>query len=298
MALPTKFLVLGANGRLGKALVRRYAAQGLAVQAIGRGELDLAKPASVALSLSRYSFDVLINAAGDTDVDRCEMDPGGAQLVNALSPAAAASYCAANGAQFVQVSTDYVFAGEPHADRIETDAAEPINHYGRSKLAGEQAVLAAHPLALVLRVSWLFGLEKPSFPDRIIKDALAKDEVSAVNDKWACPTYADDVTEWTLALIESRQHGVVHLCNEGACTWLEYGQAALDIAASLGLPLKTTALKGHSMHGFSLFKAARPPYTALDTALFTRHTGIAPRHWKTALEEYLRKCYLQPAAGR
>ncbi len=288
MASPAKFLVLGANGRLGRALVRTYAAQGLAVQAIGRAELDLSRPEQVAEALAKHSFDVLINAAGDTDVDHCELDLEGSMRVNSESPAAAAAYCAAHGARFLHVSTDYVFEGEPHSDRVETDIARPINHYGRSKLAGEQAVLAAHPQALVLRVSWLFGLEKPSFPDRIIRESLASDEVSAVNDKWACPTYADDVSEWMLALIENGDHGVIHLCNQGACTWLEYGQVALDIAARLGLPLKARTVKGHSMHGFPLFKAARPPYTALNTRLFTQRTGLTPRPWAEALEEYLR----------
>lgn len=297
MALPKNFLVLGANGRLGKALVRRYSGQGLNVQAIGRAELDLNRPELVAQSLARYSFDVLINAAGDTDVDRCELNEEEAKRVNALSPAAAAAYCAAHGSQFVQISTDYVFEGQPHALRVEGDETNPVNKYGRSKLAGERAVLQANPQALVLRVSWLFGLEKPSFPDRIIKEALLKDEVSAVDDKWACPTYADDVTEWTLALINERQHGVVHLCNQGACTWLEYGQATLDIAANIGLPLKARSVKGHSMHGFPLFTAARPPFTGLNTALFTQRTGITPRPWQAALEEYLRKGYQRPAAG-
>ena len=293
MALPTKFLVLGSNGRLGKALVRCYARQGLDVQALGRSELDLSKPDLVAGTLARYSFDVLINAAGDTDVDRCELDPEGSQVVNATSPAAASAYCASHGVAFVQISTDYVFEGQPHAERLETDPARPINHYGRSKLAGERAVLAAHPKALVPRVSWLFGLEKPSFPDRIIREALAKEDVSAVDDKWACPTYADDVADWLLALVEQQHHGVVHLCNKGACTWLEYGQATLDIAASLGLPLKTRTVKGHSMHGFPLFTADRPPFTALNTALFTQLTGITPRSWRAALEDYLRKRYVQ-----
>ncbi len=289
MAQPTRFLVLGSNGRLGKALVRRYTAQGHSVQALGRAELDLTRPKHVDEVLSRHSFDVLVNAAGDTDVDRCELDPVTALLANADGPEAAAAHCAARGLPFVQISTDYVFDGRDHVLRTESDAAEPVNHYGRSKLAGEQAVLEAHPRALVLRVSWLFGQEKPSFPDRIIRDALARDAVSAVDDKWACPTYADDVTEWLLALVQGGRQGIIHLCNEGACTWLEYGQAALDIAASLGLPLKARTVEGHSMHGFELFKAVRPPFTALNTARFTSFTGIRPRPWRQALEDYLRQ---------
>ena len=293
MAVPQKILVLGSNGRLGKALVRRYSEQGIETHAIGRKELDLAKPDDIEAALAAYSFDVLINAAGDTDVDHCQGDLQAAIVVNAIGPAKAAAYCAARGAQFVQVSTDYVFSGEPHSVRSEADEAKPINHYGTSKLAGELQVMAAHPGALVVRVSWLFGLEKPSFPDRMVRDALASDHVTAVDDKWACPTYADDVTDWLLALLKGGHTGLVHLCNQGSCTWQEYGQATLAIAADLGLPVKTQTVIGHTMHGFPLFKAERPPFTALNTDEFTRLTGITPRPWQQALRDYLEKKYLR-----
>ena len=292
MAVPTQFLVLGKNGRLGKALTRRYTEQGFQVTALSRAELDLAKPDQIAAVLDQHTFDVLINAAGDTDVDHCEADSAGAMLVNADGPAEAARYCAAKGAKFVQVSTDYVFSGEPHEIRTEKCEAKPINHYGESKLAGELAVSAADPKALVVRVSWLFGLEKPSFPDRIVREAQAKDIVKAVNDKWACPTYADDVADWLLALLQGGHSGLVHLCNQGACTWLEYGQEALNIATELGIQFKTHTVEGHSMHGFELFKATRPPFTALSTAYFTSLTGITPRDWKSALREYLTQKYV------
>ena len=291
MAVPMKIMVMGANGRLGKALVRRYAAQGIEVQQMGRAELDLEKPDRVADILSQHQFNVLINAAGNTDVDNCELHPEKARLVNAASPAAAAAHCAQRGARFVHVSTDYVFAGDQPAARRETDPTGPLNHYGRSKLEGEQAVLAALPEAIIPRVSWLFGIEKPSFPDWVIRQALAQTDVGAVDDKWSNPTYADDVTEWLLALLQHEARGVVHLCNQGACTWLEYAQVTLDIASGLGLPLKTRTARGHTMHGFPPFKAVRPPYTAMDTSLFTQITGSTPRSWQAALEEYVRTRY-------
>ena len=289
MAMPKKILVMGSNGRLGKALLRRYAQQGIEVSGLSRAELDLAKPELVASTLAAHSFDVLINAAGDTDVDRCEGMAAAAHVVNAASPTEAARYCAAHGATFVQVSTDYVFSGDGRAVRKEDDVAEPINHYGESKRAGEIAVLAACPQALVVRVSWLFGLEKPSFPDRMIREALAKEDVSAVDDKWACPTYADDVCDWLLALLKGGCTGIVHLCNQGFCTWQEYGEETLKIGAELGLPLKTRSVAGHTMVDFPPFKAARPPFTALSTNHFTSLTGIEPRHWKDALREYLQR---------
>ena len=284
-----KFLVLGASGRLGRAMVRRYAARGIDVRAWSRTELDLAQPEQIAAVLAKQSFDVLINASGLTDVDYCESHAELSAVVNANAPGVMAKYCQERGARFVQLSTDYVFSGNAAGLIHEDDATQPINVYGRTKLDGERAVLTANPTALVLRVSWLFGLEKPSFPDRIIRQALERLDVSAVNDKWSCPTYADDVCEWLLALLDHKDaSGVFHLCNSGECTWVEYGEEALHIAERLGLKVKTSEIRGHSMDGFAPFLAQRPRHTALSTEKFTRVTGLVPRRWQDALELYLR----------
>lgn len=293
MPASTKVLVLGASGRLGRALVRRYRAAVHSVSALSHTDLDLSRPEDLGSKLERYDFDVLINTAGLTDVDYCEANEGLATSVNGDAPGALAAHCHARGARFVQISTDYVFSGEKDEPLTETSPTSPINVYGRSKLAGELGTLAAAPDALVARVSWLFGLEKPSFPDRIIRQAQERLDVSAVNDKWACPTYSDDVCEWLLALLQTPgAAGVFHLCNAGSCSWHGYGEQTLTIASQLGLILKTTSLRGHTMEGFAPFLAKRPQHTALSTAKFTATTGITPRSWQDALEDYLRAKYL------
>ncbi len=293
MPAPTKVLVLGASGRLGRALLRIYRGAGISASALSHTDLDLSRPEDIAARLARYEFDVLINTAGITDVDYCEANEGLAMTVNGQAPGAAAAHCRERGARFVQISTDYVFDGSGHEPITEDAPCKPVNAYGRSKLEGEQTAVAALPDALVLRVSWLFGIEKSSFPDRIIRQARERLDVSAVNDKWACPTYADDVCHWMLKLLSMDDvQGTYHLCNAGACSWQEYGEAALTIASQLGVPLKTTSVRGHTMEGFAPFLAARPPYTALSTAKFTALTGIQPRNWDAALEDYLRTKHL------
>jgi dTDP-4-dehydrorhamnose reductase len=293
MTAPLKILVLGATGRLGQALLRRYRAQGLEVRGLSRAQADLSKPEALAVTLAGESFDVLINTAGITDVDYCESHAASAFVANATAPGLLAALCQARGARFVQLSSDYVFAGEVHTPRTEEDVTKPSNVYGQSKLQAEKAVLAAQPNALVLRVSWLFGLEKPSFPDRIIREAQERLDVSAVNDKWACPTFADDLCEWLLALLQAPEaRGVYHVVNAGHCTWQEYGERTLALAREIGIPVKTTKVRGHSMQGFAPFLAQRPPFTALDTSRFTAATGLQPRSWEAALEDYLRQKYL------
>lgn len=288
MAEPLKLLILGATGRLGRAMIRRYSIQGIDVTAAGRADVNLELPESLSEALSKYEFNVLINTAGLTDVDYCEAHPGLSQTVNGDAAGALAAHCRERGARMVHLSTDYVFSGLQENLLDEESPTGPINVYGHTKLDGERQVLAALPGALVLRVSWLFGLEKPSFPDRIIRQALERLDVSAINDKWSCPTYADDLAGWTLALIEREAQGVFHLCNAGSCTWAEYGDEALSIASRLGLPVKSTSLRGHSMDGFAPFLASRPRHTSMDNRHFTEVTGIVPRRWEKALEEYLR----------
>jgi dTDP-4-dehydrorhamnose reductase len=240
--------------------------------------------------LAGEPFDVLVNAAGLTSVDQCEERREEARLSNAVAPGILAEICRGRGKRMVHVSSDYVFDGQVHEPRQESDAVGPCNYYGQTKLEGEMAVLAADPGALVTRVSWLFGRDKPSFPDMIIEQSLKSSEVSAVNDKWSSPTYADDLAGWLLRLIERHPDvsGVLHLSNTGSPTWQEYGEEALRMAATLGVPVRTREVRGHSMEGFTAFIAKRPPYTTLDTSLYRRLTGDQPRSWESALEEYLR----------
>jgi dTDP-4-dehydrorhamnose reductase len=290
MAERLKILILGANGRLGKTLLRRWSSGSHEVSGWGRAQLDLTNLSQIPAALASASFDLVINTAGLTSVDGCEHHPQTADLANAQAPGLIAAFCHRHQRRLYHLSSDYVFAGDQPTPRTETDSTLPCNAYGKSKLAGEHAVLSAAPNATVLRVSWLFGQDKESFPDMILRTAQQQDTVSAVNDKWSSPSYADDLADWILTLID--QHptasGIYHLCNQGAPTWQEYGQATLDSAHQLGLPLRTHRVDGHSMHGFTPFIAIRPPYTALDTQKFTQLTGIRPRPWQAALADYLK----------
>lgn len=290
MAEPLRILLLGANGRLGRALHRLYAQTDLLVTAWGRTQLDLTQLEQIPAALDSTPFDLLINAAGLTNVDACETQRQEATLSNGVAPGLLAEFCANHNRRFIHISSDYVFPGTGTTCLRETDPTGPRNHYGQTKLDGEQAALSANPSTLVIRVSWLFGPDKPSFPDMILRTAREQDHVAAVNDKWSSPSYSDDLAHWLLTLIRHhpQQAGLFHLCNEGAPTWQEYGQTTLDIATRLGLPLKTHIVTGHTMHGFAPFKATRPPHTALDTSKFQALTGIRPRPWQDALETYLR----------
>jgi dTDP-4-dehydrorhamnose reductase len=295
MPTPTRVLILGANGRLGQALTRCYRSlPELSVTPWTRHQLDLTPTHLIPRQLDKIEYDVIINTAGMTDVDACEQQPELALQINAHAPQAIAQHCANTGRRLIHLSTDYVFSGSTvdHHPLTEECPTDPCNQYGISKLRGEQALHNTAPQhSLIARVSWLFGPDKPSFPDMILQRALKGEDTQAVNDKWSSPSYSDDLAHWLLTLIlhHPQAHGTYHLCNQGAPSWQQYGQATIDIAQSLGYPIRTRQVGGHSMQGFSHFRAQRPPYTALSTAKFTALSGIQPRPWEQAIEAWLRQ---------
>lgn len=285
-----KVLVSGKRGRLGTALARRFRADdGLEVVAWGREELPLEDAQVVRERLADQAFDVLVNAAAMTRVDLCEEQQDLARAVNTAAPAIMAAHCAGRGARFIHLSTDYVFAGEEPGERREEDPTGPLSVYGRTKREGEQAVLGASPRHLVVRTSWVFGPDRPSFPDVILDRAREEEVVTAIADKWSSPCYSEDFAGWMReVLARPAIDGVLHLCNRGACSWQEYGQAVVDIVRGLGAPLAAGKVAPMRLAEMDRFTARRPVHTALCTEKFEHLTGVAPRPWRDALEEFLR----------
>lgn len=269
---------------------------------VRRADLDLSQSDAIVPYLQSHHPSVVIYTAGTTNVDLCEEHPEESLKTNAEAPARLAEYCKVHGARLIHISTDYVFSGNDPLPRKESDLAEPINVYGRHKLVGEQAVLNASPEFLVVRVSWLFGKDRPSFPDMILKRALENDEVFAIADKVSCPTFSDDLAEWIEPMIsDTRYRGILHLCNSGSCTWQEYGQKTLDIAASLGLPLRATTVQGQSRVNFPAFKAPDRSSPLLTSAAIWN--SLAPRRgpgrkrWKTICADSTSRTVLVALAG-
>lgn len=288
----SRILILGATGGLGRVL-HRTLGRGHDVTAWGRAELDLERPEDIAARLEQHDFDVLLNAAGMTSPDACEDQPEKARLANGAGPQAVAEGCRRRGARLIHFSTDYVFSGEPHDPLTEEDETGPINAYGRSKRGGELAVLQACPDALVARVSWLFGPDKPSHPDHILQRALRGEELTAVADKVSAPTSNADIAAWIDRLI--RDHpgttGVLHLCNSGAASWHSWAETTLNIARRLGLPIKTTQVKPIKLAELTQLKAPRPLETVMSNARLQSLLGQEIRGWSAALEEYLTAQY-------
>jgi dTDP-4-dehydrorhamnose reductase len=299
-----KLVIVGAGGRLGAALVREYRDKHQ-VTGFTRDQLDLSNLHDVRETLRATDFDVLINAAAFTNVDRCETERDSAFLINGEAPGVLATICRDKGAKMIHFSTDYVFDGQKRAGYTEDDEPNPISAYGESKLAGEKNVLAANDEHLVVRVSWVFGPDRPSFVDAMIKQAQESDTVDAITDKFSTPTYTLDIAEmigrvldaWSRRALASdglragRLQGILHFANAGECSWQEYAQSALDCCQRIGLALKTKAVGGSKLKDMSSWIARRPIYSVLSTAKYTKLTDTPPRAWREAVADYITRFY-------
>jgi len=288
-----RIVIVGSGGRLGAALVRAWRARGDDVLGFNRALLDLADYRQIHERLDPLEFDALVNCAAITNVDLCEREPEVAMRVNSGAVAKLADICARKRARCVHLSTDYVFDGEKREPYTEEDEPRPISKYGESKLSGERCLHAVADKHLAVRVSWVFGPDRPSFIDQILQRALEHDRVEAIADKISVPTFTLDAAQLLRPLVEDTTiDGVVHLANTGTCTWQEYGQHALDCALAGGAPLRARKVEPLTLADMISFVARRPVYTPLSTAKFTRLTGLTPRPWQEAVEDYVRTCWV------
>ena len=288
-----KLVIVGAGGRLGAALVRTYREK-FGLIGFNHAQLDLANRDEMRRKLCAIDFDLLINAAAFTNVDLCETQRDQAFRINADAPRILAEICRDKNAKLVHFSTDYVFDGEKSEPYIESDPANPISVYGESKRAGEQFVLQTTDRHLIVRVSWVFGPERPSFIDAMIKRACEDEHVEAITNKFSAPTYTRDIAQMLPQFFEvDVEGGILHFANAGECSWQEYAQWALDCCASNGIALKATTVGALKLTDMKNWVAPRPVYSVLSTAKYSALTGVSPRAWRDAVADYIRRFYSQ-----
>jgi dTDP-4-dehydrorhamnose reductase len=281
------WFVSGSRGQLGSALVARLARAQEPVDGADIDSFDVADPAAVRAQLGALPRPLVwINAAGFTQVDRCEREPELARRANAVAPAVLAQACAEAGALLVHISTDYVFSGDARRPYREDDPTGPRSVYGRTKLDGDLAVLAASDEFLIVRTSWVFGRGR-NFIAAVLDQAAARragrasGPLRVVGDQTGRPTYAVDLAEAILALVAAGAHGVVHVANQGITTWWGLARHALDEAGFADVAIdriQTSELKTD---------AVRPAWSVLDTAR-AEALGVKIRTWQEAVTAYLR----------
>ena len=275
-----RVLVTGGNGQLGSALVDLLSARTAdVVLGIDLPDIDITAPDSVREVFAQFAPDVVINCAAWTAVDAAEDHEADALKVNGDGPRVLAEACKAAGAWLVQISTDYVFAGDANTPYAEDARPDPKTAYGRTKLAGEIAVQEVLPGAhYLVRTAWLYGLQGNNFVKTMLELELVRDNVSVVDDQRGQPTYAGDLAEQILLLLDARPPaGIFHATNAGATTWFELTRAIFEnIGAD---PQRVLATDSASF----VRPAPRPAYSVLGQDKW-QSVGLTPmREWRAAL---------------
>jgi dTDP-4-dehydrorhamnose reductase len=272
-----KLLVTGAAGMLGRDVLLAAGNAGHDVVGFGRAELDVTDREALRRKLDLERPDVVINCAAWTDVDGAEASEEAALAVNGTGAGNVAAAAAAAGASVVYVSSDYVFDGAKGAPYVESDQPAPLSAYGRTKLAGEEATVAANKRHFVVRSAWLFGIGGPNFVETMLRLAGSGNEVLVVRDQVGSPTYTWHLAYGIVRLIEGIEFGIHHMAAAGQCSWYEF---AREIFEQAKVECKVLSITTEEFGR----PAPRPPFSALTSQ---REHAIRLPTWQDGLAGYL-----------
>ncbi|UCF69040.1 MAG: dTDP-4-dehydrorhamnose reductase [Acidobacteriota bacterium] len=275
-------LIVGAGGLVGRRLSDHFENRHPHTVSATRAELDVTDRWRIESELERLEPNLVINAAAIADVDRCEREPDLAHRVNAEGPAHLAAACRNAGVRLIHLSTDYVFDGQKGDEYDESDAPHPINVYGQSKLLGEMAVLETLVDAVVLRVSFLFGVGRKTFLDRLIGQAHRQSGPIEVVDSWVNkPTSTTEIARLVERIAGEDMTGLWHLANPPALSKAEFARQLLTLIGEN--PGRVVPVPPHTLE----LDARRPPATSLSTAQLEARLGEEMKDWLACAREYL-----------
>ena len=285
-----RLVVTGKAGQVATALAERGRAMGVDVVAVGRPELDLAKAENAEAVLAAARPDVIVSAAAYTAVDKAEADAEAAWAVNATGAGHVAAAASRLGVPIIHISTDYVFDGSKDAPYVETDATGPLGVYGASKLAGEQAVMAATPDHAILRTAWVYSPFGNNFLKTMLRLAADRPELRVVDDQLGNPTSALDIADAVIQVAknlvarpgDAELRGVFHMAGSGEGSWADFAREIIAASAARGGP--SARVTGIPASEYPT-PARRPANSRLSSArLANVHTIFMPG-WKKSTEE-------------
>ena len=281
-----KVVVLGAAGQLGRELVQSAGAQVECI-ALTRRDLDIGDPVAVADGLAQLAPELLINAAAYTAVDAAEKEAAVAQRANAEGPAHLARACKDMGARLIHISTDFVFDGAASMPYPVDAPTAPLGEYGRSKLAGEQAVRAILPEALVLRTGWVYSSYGNNFVKTMLRLMADREELGVVADQVGTPTWACGLASAVWAAAQKPElSGIYHWSDAGVCSWYDFAVAICEEACALGLLARPVNVRPIPASAYPT-PARRPSYSVLDKADSWRDFALEGVHWRQQLRNML-----------
>jgi dTDP-4-dehydrorhamnose reductase len=257
-------------------------------------EIDLSQPDSIRQTVRAAHPRIVINAAAYTAVDKAESEPDLAMKINGLAPGVLAEEAKRAGALLVHYSTDYIFDGTKREPYLETDPPNPMSSYGRSKLAGDEAVLAAGGAHLIFRLCWVYGARGQNFMLTIMRLARERDKLRVVSDQIGCPTWSRMIAETTALALKvtlaardwSAFSGVYHLASSSSTSWQGFAQAIVDLMPAEGR--KCSRVEPISTPEYPT-PARRPAYSVLGCDKLERTFGLRLPDWQESLKQVLEK---------
>ena len=290
-------LIIDKNGQIGNRLLHHLSGDTDTI-AIGRNDLDLARPETVYQTLQEYQPDIILNAAAYTQVDQAENEPELARAVNALSVAEMAQYAAQHKTILIHYSTDYVFDGTKEAPYTETDKTNPLSVYGQTKKQGEDAILKSGCPHLILRTCWVYDEAGENFPNTILNMAMQQEQLEAVSDQFGAPTHAAQIASLTLRCMNQylqanpagrrAADGIYNLSAAGETSWLAFARYLVEGATHRGAPLAcsadnilpiSTAMRPGT--------ATRPQNSCLDCTKICTEFNLTVYSWQDAADSFL-----------
>lgn len=281
-----KVLVFGKTGQVARALIATGPAAGVEITALGRDRADLSDPAACAAIIAGADADAVINAAAWTAVDAAEADEAAALVINADAPAEMAQACAKRGLPFVHISTDYVFDGTDGPAWRPDDPTTPLGAYGRTKLAGEKAVVASGAVYAILRTAWVFDAVGKNFVTTMLRLSETRDALRVVSDQIGGPTPAPAIAQACLAIAKAlvdapALRGTYHLSGAPDVSWADFARTIFEVAGRDVIVTDITTAQYPTL-------AQRPQNARLDCTSTTATFGIARPDWHTALTKICR----------
>ncbi len=278
-----KYLIAGRNGQLAREFIKAFEQRSISYAAPEEKELDITDPGRIDAIVGSFRPDAVINCAAYNLVDKAEDEREKAFLINATGPQSLARAARKHGARMVHFGSDYVFDGaKVNGLYGEGDAVNPLNEYGRSKHAGEQAVAGESSGNLILRLSWVYGEGTQNFIHKLTQWAKSSEYLKIACDEFSVPTSTRTVVDVTLKALEQGLSGLYHLTNSSYCSRYEWAKLVLSV---LGI---RKFIRPVSMDEFNL-PAKRPKFSAMNNELLGRLLGIRIPEWNEAVTDYLRE---------
>ncbi len=270
---------------LGSDLMKKLSADH-EVTGMDKEEIDIVSAKDCKNAVAEINPEIVVNAAAFTNVDGCETQRDECFAVNAEAVKNICEACRGRDIRIIHFSTDYVFDGKAKSPYREQDICNPINVYGESKLAGERYLQSLSEDYLLIRTSWLYGINGKNFVRTILDKAKTTTRLSVVDDQIGCPTYTKDLAAAVELLIFQNQRGIFHVTNRGHCSWYEFAVRILKEVSKDEVEVKP--IKTHELP----LPAMRPAYSALSMQKFITTTGKTPQPWQLAVQDYLKniKC--------